>query len=161
MYIWEAMYIKASETGEKIQVSITKIDTKEIAIINKSKKFDFNWNKEKEFNVYKLTAIGSNEPLGLMSLAERPGDYAVEIRLLGLSKENIGSKRKYGRIAGCLIAFACKESIVAGYDGYVCLKPKTQLKEHYSTKYGLQSTKLFFITEGLNSLKLIEEYYED
>lgn len=28
-------------------------------------------------------------------------------------------------------------------------------------QYGLQSTKMYLITEGENSLQLIQEYYED
>ncbi len=28
-------------------------------------------------------------------------------------------------------------------------------------QYGFQSTKMYLVTEGENSLKLIQEYYED
>ena len=59
-----------------------------------------------------------------------------------------------------LIALACEKAFAIGYDGYVCLKPKTELKDHYFTKYGFQFTRLFLITEGKNSLKLIDKYYE-
>ncbi|MNR43212.1 hypothetical protein D3C85_1618160 [compost metagenome] len=101
------------------------------------------------------------EPIGLLSLNERPNDYAIEIRLLASSKTNVGKDKEYDRIAGCLITFACREAFKAGYDGFVCLKPKTKLKEHYLNKYNFESTKLYLITEGRNSLKLIKEYYEN
>lgn len=155
------MYVLNNSTGEKQSVEITKIDVSEISQINKTKRFDFNWNKEKPFDVYKLTTEDKEEPIGLLSLDERSQDYALEIRLLSSSKENVGKSQKYSRIAGCLIAFACKEAFKKGFDGFVCLKPKTKLEAHYIKKYGFQSTKLYLVTEGENSLKLIKEYYED
>ncbi len=52
------MYVLNNSTGEKQSVTITKIDATEISQINKTKSFDFNWVKEKPFNVYKLTVEG-------------------------------------------------------------------------------------------------------
>ena len=155
------MYVLNKTTGEKHAATITKLDAAEISQINKTKRFDFNWNKEKNFHVYKLTAENKEEPIGLLSIEERPRDYALEIRLLAVSKENVGKSKKYSRIAGCLIAFVCKEAFKRGFEGYVCLKPKTKLTAHYIQQYGLQSTKMYLITEGENSLKLIQEYDED
>ncbi|WP_300687995.1 hypothetical protein [Chryseobacterium sp.] len=155
------MYVLNKITGGKQAATITKIDAAEISQINKSKRFDFNWNKEKAFHVYKLAVEDKEEPIGLLSIEERPQDYALEIRLLAASKENVGKSQNYSRIAGCLIAFVCRESFKKGFGGYVCLKPKTKLEKHYIQQYGLQSTKLYLITEGENSLKLIQEYYED
>ena len=154
------MYVIHGESGRKTQAVISKLDAKEIALINKSKRFDFNWNKEKQYDVYKLTAEGIDGPLGLISLADRPADFAIEIRLLASSLENISKTKQYQRIAGSLIAFACRKAFDAGYGGYVCLKPKTELEDHYQKAYGLVSTKLFLITEGHNSLSLIRKYYE-
>lgn len=155
------MYVLNIETVEKHLAKVTQIDPAEIARINKTKRFDFNWNKEKTVNVYKLTIDDLEEPVGLLSLNERPDDYALEIRLLASSKTNVGKDKEYGRIAGCLISFACREAFKAGYGGFVCLKPKTKFKEHYINKYSFESTKLFLISEGRNSLKLIKEYYEN
>lgn len=155
------MYIIDTTTYEHIQATVSKIDLKEIALINKSGQFDFNWNAEKLNDVYKLIAEGINEPLGLISLVDRPEDFAIEIHLIAVSKDNKGKKRKYDRIAGNMIAFACKESFAAGYDGYICLKPKTLISDHYREKYNLKSTKLFLVSEGNNSLDLIKAYYRN
>ncbi|WP_183567754.1 hypothetical protein [Mucilaginibacter sp. SP1R1] len=155
------MYVIHAESGQKLQAAISKLDTKEIAQINKTKRFDFNWNKEKGYEVYKLTAEGVDEPIGLISLADRPEDIAIEIRLLASSLENVGDKKFYQRIAGCMIAFACRKAFIARYGGYVCLKPKTDLRGHYQEIYGFESTKLFLVTDGSNSLSLIKKYYED
>lgn len=154
------MHVLKNSTGEKQFVTITAIDAAEISQINKTEQFDFDWNKEKSFNVYKLAIVEKDEPIGLLSLDERSEDYVLEIRLLASSKLNIGKSKKYSRIAGCLIAFACKEAFKRGFDGFVCLKPKTKLEAYYIKKYGFRSTKLYLITEGENSLKLIKEYYE-
>ena len=106
------MYVTNSETGENVFAYISPVAVKDVGAINKSKRFNFNWAKEKGFNIYKLSVNGVPEPLGLMSLADRYDDLAIEIRLLALAKENIGTTRKYDRVAGCLIAFACKEHLL-------------------------------------------------
>ncbi|RDC55908.1 hypothetical protein DU508_13645 [Pedobacter chinensis] len=155
------MYVLNIETGKKHLAKVVQIGSEEIKRVNRTKQFDFNWNKESAFKVYKLIIDDIEEPIGLMSLNERPDDYALEIRLLASSKANVGKDQQYGRIAGCLIAFACREAFKGGYDGFVCLKPKTKLEPHYIKKYGFESTKLFLVTEGRNSLKLIKEYYEN
>lgn len=156
-----AMSVINIETGEQHLAKVTQIDAAEIAKINSSKQFDFNWNKEKEFKVFKLTVGEEENPVGLLSLMERPEDFALEIRLIASAKTHIGKKNGYDRIAGCLISFACRESFKAGYEGFVCLKPKTKLESHYMSKYGFESTKLFLVTEGMNSWRLIKEYYEE
>jgi hypothetical protein len=53
-----------------------------------------------------------------------------------------------------------KKAFKAGYGGYVCLKPKTELEGHYQYAYGFVSMKLFLITDGDNSLSLIKKYNE-
>jgi len=155
------MYVIHHESGKKIRAIVSKLDKKEIAVINKSGRFHFNWNKEAKYEVYKLTSTGVNEPLGLISIENRTSDYAVQIRLLASSKDSIGEGKQYERIAGCLIAFACKKSFSAGYEGYVCLKPKTDLEIHYQKAYGMASIGMYLITEQANSLMLINRYYEE
>ncbi len=154
------MYVVHTQSGERIAATVRKLNIKEIAEINKTKRFDFNWNNEKGYEVYQLTIEGQKQPIGLMSLADRPDDFAYEIRLLASSLENIGSEKQYQSIAGCLIAFACRKAFVAGYGGYVCLRSKTELKNHYREIYGFVSTKMFLVTDGGNSLSLIKKYYE-
>ncbi|MCF0056038.1 hypothetical protein [Dyadobacter sp. CY356] len=153
------MFVIHSKSGKEIKATVRKLDTKEILSINKDK-FHFNWRTEISYNVYMLTADGIEGALGLISIEDRSMDYAIQIRLLACAKENMGSGKKYDRIAGCLIAFACMEAFKSGYGGYICLKPKTILKEHYQEMYGFTSTKLFLVSQGQNSLALINKYYE-
>lgn len=93
---------------------------------------------------------------------------AIEIELLEVSEENIGSEMKLDFIGGCLIAFACRESFKRGHDGIVFLTPKTQLLKHYPLKYGFHHLPLRTVQrpEGLmilfedDSRKMIKEYLD-
>lgn len=152
------MYVRHRESGKILPVTIMRLNKSQVAAINKTKRFPFNWNKEKDCEIYQLNVKGLAEPLGLLAVKDRPEDIALEIRLLASSSENIGKEKTYERIAGNLIAFACRLAFQRGYGGYVCLKPKTELTSHYQELYGFQSTKLFLITEGSNSLDLINRY---
>jgi len=56
-----------------------------------------------------------------------------------VAPHNYGQKGKYDNVAGCLIAFACKESFEKGrndYRGFLSFDSKTQLIEFYAKKYG-------------------------
>jgi hypothetical protein len=155
------VYVINNKSGKKVPVVICKLDAEEIRLINKTKRFSFNWNKEKCFEVYKLSCADVDEPLGLLSIEEHTEDYAIQIRLLASSRENVGEGKLHSRIAGCLISFACKRAFRAGFNGYIYLKSKTNLEKHYCEVYGMISTKMYLVTEGRNSLKLINKYYED
>lgn len=50
--------------------------------------------------------------------------------------------QKYTRIASCLIALACKEAFKTGFEGFVCLRPKTLLKEYYIKKIRISIDKI-------------------
>jgi len=67
-----------------------------------------------------------------------PDELRIEIKLLASSKENTGAAKIYEGIAGCLIAFACRESL-SKYGDMACvsLVPMTYLKEHYIQKYNM------------------------
>jgi hypothetical protein len=91
---------------------------------------------------------------------------AIKIELLEVSSENIGSKKKFDRIAGCLIAWACKISFDRGYEGNMFLVPKSNLITHFSSKYGFTHMDIssitrpfgFMIVHGRMSETLINEF---
>lgn len=72
----------------------------------------------KSQEVYKLRLKTSELILGLMCLIDHrdPETRAIEIELLEVSIENTRSTKKWDRIAGCLIAYACRESFKRGDD---------------------------------------------
>ena len=149
------MFINNEISNEKIKVSISEIEVNEL---EKLTGFQFDWENEIDFEVFKLYSKKSNEIHGLISIARIFEELRIEIRLIELSKVNIGSKRKFSRIAGILIAFACKEAFSNGFYGFVSLIPKTRLIEHYQNKYGFIQFGKHLAVELKSSENLMNKY---
>jgi hypothetical protein len=135
------MTLRNDLTGEEKQAIIELMSEEDFKIIRKKKdQFHFNWNKYKGKEVFKLRLLDEPEILGLMCITDHndPATNAVEIELLEVGTDNIGKDKKFEKIAGCLIAFACRESFKRGHDGFLFLTPKTALIDHYSSEYGLE-----------------------
>ncbi|MEO6850831.1 MAG: hypothetical protein ABI203_00960, partial [Mucilaginibacter sp.] len=86
--------------------------------------------------------------------------------LLEVAIEHVGTDKKLENIGGCLIAFACREAIKRGHEGFVFLIPKTKLVEHYIKHYGFEHFPMkttgrpegFLYLEDQASRRLIEKY---
>lgn len=163
------MYIQDVKSGKKSEVTIEPIPEKELKTIKKDPQFQFGWNKYKGKEVYKLNILNDVKIQGLMCIMDHKdvSINAIEIELLEVRDENVGKKKKLDRIAGSLIAFACRESIKRGHEGYFFLVPKTDLIKHYQSKYhlayiGPMGTNLsgMMVGEEKISRKLIKEYLE-
>jgi hypothetical protein len=131
-------------------------DFKQITV----KRFMFNWKKLKnECKIYKLTLTDSDDILGLIALIDYPQEERTEIKLLTSSAENIGKKKLYDRIPGCLIAFAGKEAIKK-FKKYPCLSlvPKTELRQHYIKKYKMTDAGWQLYLEDIPLFHIINEY---
>ncbi len=126
----------------------------------KKNRFGFDWKTEKHLEVYKLFLPEDGKILGLMSLADVPEEFRIEINLLESSIENVGRDKEYEHIAGCLIAFACRLAFQRGYQGFVSLTPKTKLIGHYQKAYGFEQFGRQFGTDFYNSKRLIQKYLE-
>lgn len=139
-------------------VVIEPVDAKDYKSITKAKYF-FNWKTEKENDVYKLRRSDNNIILGLISLVHHTNEKRIEIKLLSVSIENRGRNKQYERIAGTLIAFACREAIKHyGKDACVSLLPKTELKKHYIIQYGMIDAGIHVFLEGIGLLKMLNSY---
>ena len=66
---------------------------------------------------------------------EDKGDH-IFMHLVESAKFNKGKSKAYFGVAGNLVAFACKQSMERGYDGYVAFDSKTVLIEHYIKSLG-------------------------
>lgn len=164
------MFIREVATGEELEAVIEPMTNEDFKAIKKSReRFNkFDRSKYQGEEVYKLRLKNDETILGLMCLIDHEDEAinAIEIELLEVSQENIGREKKLDNIGGCLIAFACRESFKRGHDGLVFLTPKTQLLEHYTSKYGFYHMPLKTMDrpEGLmilyeeNSRKLIKRY---
>lgn len=149
------MFVVEVKTGKKEKVRISQSNSSEL---QKLKSFNFEWSKESKFEVYKLSLISNSQILGLLSIERVIGELRIEIRLLEISTENIGKNKLYDRVAGILIAFACKESFKNGFYGFVSLIPKTELIKHYIEKYGFQQFGRHLAIEMQASELLMNRY---
>ena len=94
-----------------------------------------------------------------MALIDYPEEKRIEIKLLANSIDNQGKNKKYDRIAGCMIAFACRLS-KAKYRGYACvsLVPKTELIQYYIRKYHMVNAGWQLYLEGEQLNNILKEY---
>ena len=154
------MFVVEVKTGRREKVRISKLKSSELLKLDS---FDFEWCKETKFEVYKLSLISNEQIMGLLSIERVIEELRIEIRLLEISTENIGKNKLYDRVAGILIAFACKESFKNGFYGFVSLIPKTKLIIHYREKYGFQQFGRHFAIELQESERLMNRYltYEE
>lgn len=165
------MKIRHRETGIEKDAVIERLTKKEMTAIKAKSRFGFAWSIEKGKEYYKLRMADNNTALGLMCLIDHPeeGFQSIEIDLLEVSKENVGRKKEWQNIGGCLFAFACRESFKRGYDGCVFLIPKTELIEHYTGYYGFELVPLktiarpegFMVLYESGALRLIRKYLEN
>ncbi len=146
-------------TGKGIEAVVSVVTKKDFSAIKRSKQFSFDWNELNDKTIYKLTKKNDDEMLGLMCLTDiGEGWNAIKIELLEVGKANVGKDKKVDKIAGCLIAYACRESVKAGHEGWVFLIPKTELERHYRKKYGFIPFGVCLASDDLNSIKLIKKY---
>lgn len=126
--------------------------------------WSFNWKnllKEKDSEVFMLKLKNVDESIeGMMQLKIKHEMLVMEV--LEIAPHNIGSEnKKYDYVAGCLIAFGCRESfkLESEYKGYLTFASKTNLIEWYKKKYKAEQGlgQRMFISEE-NGLALITEF---
>ncbi len=149
-------------SGEKLDARVDRLSEKDHKWVSKSSEFTFDWTTEASFEVYKIFLLEDElNILGMMSLIDRPDEYRIHLNLLEVSKANQGRNKRFGQIAGCLIASAVEKSFKRGYFGFVSLEPKTLLISHYCNKYGFQQYGRYLGIEGPSSQLLLEKYLGD
>jgi hypothetical protein len=153
------MHIIERTSNEMKQVHVRLVDDSDFKTIT-VRRHSFNWKKIKnESLIYKLTLINSKDILGLIAIVDYPEEQRSEIKLLAVSAENLGKEKKFEGIAGCLIAFACKEALLKFKDfPCVSLIPKTELKQHYINKYHMIDAGWQLYLEDIPLFNIIKEY---
>ncbi len=162
------MHIKDARTKENYEVIIKPVTTTEIKSLSGSNQFVFDWYSTIGCEVLKLTRVDSTEILGLMHIEDHPepGHDYLEIKLLEVSSDNRENEKRYENIAGCLIAFACRISVVRGHGGFIMLISKTQTAAIYAEKYGFINIGSIgtigqrMISDERNARILIKKYLE-
>lgn len=156
------MKLLEKSSGKYLEASIEMVSEGEYVSLAKDKGFGFNWEIEKQHEVYKIFLIQKDEiMLGLLSLINIPLEYRIHLNLLEVRKEHQGKEKQIDLIAGSLIAFAAEMAFIRGYYGFVSLMPKTQLIDLYQDKYGFRQYGRYLGIEGAFSQKLIDKYLDD
>lgn len=147
-----------------------KLVESEIVLMNHNnipyKKDGWNFNWRQIFNnrngkTYVLKRLDSIDQIeGALQLIVEYDMLIMDV--LELAPHNIGQEHKrYDLVAGCLIAFACRESfkLEGDYKGVLSFVSKTQLIEWYAKKYGAElglGQRMFISWE--NGERLINAY---
>lgn len=90
-------------------------------------------------------------------------DGMLIMELIELAPFNIGSKKEYTDVAGCLIAFGCRESLKldSSYNGYLTFVSKSSLVELYKSKYhATQTLGTRMYIDPFSGEKLVKKYLE-
>lgn len=153
------MTITEIRTNKKFGVVVSPVnleDLKQLTI----KRYYFSWKKiSLVARLYKLCIKGEEEILGVIAVVDIPEEMRIEIKLLSCSKENVGHDKIYDNIAGCLVAYTCREAVKKyGDKACVSLLPKTILKRHYKEKYKMVEAGQQLYLEGESLISLIYQY---
>ncbi len=98
------MEVTEIRTGKKKEVAIATLRRDEIKRLPKSR-FSFDWSKvDTNATIFILTELEGGDILGAMAILKFPEEFRYEIALLAVSKENVGARKIYEGIAGCLVA---------------------------------------------------------
>ena len=153
------MVITEVTTARKLAVVIEPLEDKDFRLITK-KRHSFDWKKERGIsNLFKLIVQGEADILGLLAIIDYPREFRMQIRLLSVSRENLGKMKKYEGIAGCLIAFAGRMAVSKYFEqACISLIPKTELRNHYKSKYGMTDGGAQLFLEGSLLQAIIKKY---
>jgi hypothetical protein len=153
------MEIVHTKTGVIETVEIREAQPEDIRKLTKVT-FAFNWLKEsKTAKIFVLNIQGQHDILGAVSFNTVPQEFRIEINVLASSIENVGKTKMYAGIAGCLLAYICRLSVLLfGENACVSLVPKTKLREHYITEYGMIDAGWQMYVEGASLMNLMNKY---
>lgn len=145
-----------------IESEIVPIDKKTVPL--KRYGWNFNWRQlSRAQNAQTFILRTLNSPEQIEGALQLKIEYDMLVMdALELAPHNIGrTNKRYDYVAGCLIAYACRESfnIVGDYKGFLTFVSKTNLIKWYSDKYGAElalGQRMFIDWE--TGKRLIEKY---
>lgn len=132
----------------------------------KKEGWKFDWNKlikEIHTKTYVLRLKDSTKSIeGIVQLKTENEMLVMDV--IEIAPHNLGSSdKRFDYVAGCLIAFGCRQSfeIKGSYKGFLTFMSKTNLINWYQDKYGATrglGHRMFI--DDVNGLKLIKKYLE-
>ena len=159
------MSIYIFDTKNKQYLETEIVEGKSTMMPLKKDGWQFNWRREFKkvgTTTYILRIKNKSDQIeGVLQLKQIEGMLIMD--LIEIAAHNLGKKKKYDFVAGCLIAFSCRESIKleSSYRGFLTFIAKTQLIDLYKTKYGAtQALGQRMYIDDIQGKKLISEYLE-
>ncbi|GGA82137.1 hypothetical protein [Puia dinghuensis] len=120
-------------SGDSFPTEVLPVTKADLKSVTKKAGWKFDWKSEAKLTdraTYKLTIEGNpNIIQGLISISDY-GDHFF-MHLIESAPFNFGKPKLYEGVPGNLVAFACKESLEKGYEGFLSFFSKTRLIAHY------------------------------
>lgn len=155
--------IEDAVTEIRFETDVVRIVSADLKSVLKKNGWLFNWKLEwanPEREVYKLVIRGEQNVQGLISL--HWDVKFIEMDLIEVAPHNFGREKRYIGVAGNLVAFVCKMSYEAGFEGCVGFAAKTRLIQHYRDSLGAELIyKNRMSISGKSAEKLVNSYYKD
>ncbi len=157
-----------TQSEVKSKISLVNKGKSKLPSINDGWRFNFNkHSKAKDFETYILITDKTPEIIEGCLIINTKNQFQVYMAFVEVAPHNGGGNKKYDKVAGCLIAFACRQSFINGKEGYLAFdvleenkENEIKLMELYSQKYNAvrldESATMIILPEG--SEKLINEY---
>lgn len=166
------MNVKILERGTNAEVKskilLVKKGKNKLPSINDHWRFNFNkHSKVKDYETYILTTEKTPKIIEGCLIINTENKFQVYMAFVEVAPHNKGVGKKYDKVAGCLIAFACRQSFINDQEGYLAFDVLEEDKENeiklmklYRRKYNAvrldDSTTMIILPDG--SEKLINEY---
>jgi hypothetical protein len=158
------------QTKSNVKSQISFVSNNKIKLPSVGDGWRFNFSKHskgKDFETYILTTDLTPEIIEGCLIINTKTKYQVYMAFVEVAPHNRGEEKKYDRVAGCLIAFACRQSFIKGREGYLAFdvmeekeEDEVKLMNLYSLKYNAlrldHSTTTIILPNG--SEKLINEF---
>ena len=164
--------IREVKTNNEIKSKISLItkdkDKVKLPSINEGWRFNFKkHSKVKDYETYTLTTDKTPNIIEGCLILNIKIPFQAYMAFIEIAPHNRGNEKKYDKITGCLIAFACRQSFINDKEGYLAFdvieekkEDEIKLMELYSCKYNAvrldNSTTMIILPEG--SEKLINEF---
>ena len=152
----------------KSKISLITKDKAKLPSINDGWRFNFNkHSKSKDYDTYTITRLKTPETIEGCLIINIKRPFEVYMAFVEVAPHNRGNNKKYDSVAGCLIAFACRQSFINDKEGYLAFdvlesnkEDEIKLMEIYSQNYNAirlgDSTVMIIPPAG--SEKLINEF---
>ncbi len=157
-----------SKSEVKSQIYLVTKNKSKLPSINDGWRFNFSkHSKGKDFETYILKTNKTPEIIEGCLIINTKSPHQVYMAFVEVAPHNRGNEKRYDKVAGCLIAFACRQSFINGQEGFLAFDVLEEKEENqkklmnmYNRKYNAvrldDSTTMIILPDG--SERLINEF---